>query len=468
MKTIEIDYCPYEYQEERHLDPARFKVIVGGRRVGKSIFSLQECIRTCLTKPNATVWWVSPTYRNAKEVGFELLTQYLPTLAPVIKTVNYTNLSVIFTNGSKLVFKGCDNEDSLRGKGLDGVVLDECAFIKESVWSKVLRPALADRRGWALFPSTPNGRNWYHQLYKRSRFESTINWSGVLWPTSNNPLIDPTEIEEARNSLSDSDFRQEFLAEFVTKAGMVYDDFSDDNILTDFTIDPSKQSYYLGMDFGFANPTAVCFMAIDNLTGNVTQFDELLVTRTDIEAINGMINDILHNHGLSQSLISYIYTDPAGNAEELSSGISPVDALRKHKWKIINKGSRIAPGLALVRAYIKNANNKIRFFIHDRCINTIRSINGYAYKMSLSTIPTEEPEKDNVHDHLCDAIRYFFVNKFDNAKYVFSELDQKSFGLDNNAKHSIMKRCGKCRRVFPSSTPKTSPPFLCKECSDDN
>lgn len=465
---IQIPYCPHHYQVPFHAHTQRFKVVVGGRRSGKSLALLQDLVAHCLNTPQSLTWWVSPTYRDAREIGWEMFMEIKDVLAPAIKKIKETQMQVTFVNGARLLFKGSDNPDSLRGRGLSMVGIDEAAFVKRDVWFKVLRPALADKRGRAHLVSTPNGRNWFYDLYRKARAPSVPYWQGYFWPTEFNPLITEEEIAEARENLSDADFRQEYLAEFITRAGRIYDEFDDSQICTDFHPDRAHHTIYLGMDFGFANPTAICFMAVNNETLEVTQFDEIYKERTTIEQHHQLILKKLAEHSLNQDDIRYCYTDPAGNAEELSSGISPVDYLRQKGYRMVNKGTNVAPGLALVRAYILNAAGKRRFRIDKRCKETTRSLGGYSYKMKglAHPVPTEEPDKDNIHDHMCDAIRYFFVNRFDHAKYVFSELNQEPY-LASPKSSRIMKKCGRCRRPFPSSTSRTQPPFLCKECLDD-
>lgn len=461
---LTLNYCPYSYQYELHLDEHRFKVIVGGRRVGKSRVLLQELIKHCLTTDKALAWWISPTYRDAREVGWDELMEYYPTLAPAIKRIDRTNLTFEFINNSRLLFKGSDNENSLRGRGLTMAGLDEAAFMKEDVWTKCIRPALSDKRGKAIFTSTPNGRNWYHYIFGYCNKAQNKNWKRYYWPTSLNPLIDEDELTDAKNALSSVDFRQEYLAEFVTKAGMIYDDFNEENVLSYIDHGLHTHTYYMGMDFGFANPTAITLMAVENDTEWVYQLDEIYLSRTPIEQLEYKMNELCIKHGLHKSNIKYVYTDPAGNADEISSGISPVDYLREKGWIVENKGSEVAPGLALVRSYVLNAAGDRRYFVHERCKETIRSMYGYCYKLGVHDRQTEEPDKDGVHDHACDAVRYFFVNRFDHAKYIFSDLNQQSYGVDNSKVSRTMKRCGECHLKFLSYTPAGRPPFMCKGC----
>jgi PBSX family phage terminase large subunit len=456
---IVIPYKPLEYQIEFHRDTNRFRLVVGGRRVGKTVLCLQEAIKHCLSDKNRLCYWVAPTYHSAKEIGFDEFLKYIDVLKPSIHTIHHTRLKVTFKNGSVLYFKGSDNPDSLRGRGLTMLVIDEAAFVKPTVWSKILRPALSDRKGIAILVSTPNGFNWFKDLYDKGR-----DWSKYLWPTNLNPLISSDELEAVQCEISRDEYRQEYLAEFVTRAGRVYDEFTGQNIIQSVSPTIDKYDIFLGMDFGFAHHTAIAFMAVDRTTGeDVIQFDEIYVQRFQIEEIINLIRIKLNNHKLNQSCLQMTYSDPAGNADELSSGISPVDALRNNGFKVINKGSTINGGIALVRAYIRNSLGKVRYYITDNCIETIRSFNGYQYNSSKDGFVKEEPLKDNLHDHLMDAVRYFFVNKFDHAKYVAKTPEQSAYTMVGHTR--VPKRCTRCKRMFISNTPVGQPPLICSECA---
>lgn len=461
---VTIPYKPLDHQVAMHYDNERFRFIVGGRRAGKSVSCFQEALRYCLAGQNLVVWWVAPTYSEAREIGYQQFLDFFDVLRPAIKNVHHSQMRVEFTNGSIFYFKGADRKDSLRGRGLDFLVVDEAAFIPEDVWRKVLRPALSDKQGRAILISTPNGKNWFYDQYQTAK--GLVNWTTFFWPSYVNKFMSKEEIEAAKDELSDADFRQEYMAEFLTRAGQVYDDFSELNIIDSFSPDPSQHDFYIGVDFGYANPTAACFMAVDKQTEVVTQFDELYKERMTMDQMQVLIQDILSKHNLNTNHIKAVFTDPAGNAEEITSGIAPVDHLRK-TFTVINKGTRIAPGLSLVRSFIKNAHGRRRFFITKDCLNTKRSFEGYTYKhKQTSDEINEEPFKDGLHDHMCDAVRYFFVNRFDHAKYVADKVEHYSYFHKPSAS-VIMKRCSVCRIPFASKTPKNQPPFKCKECSNN-
>lgn len=465
MHTLTLDYCPYQYQEEYHNDTARFTAIAGGRRVGKSKMALMQIIKHCIENEKAVAWWVAPTLSVARDVGWNEFKDVAETISPIVESVNETRMEVKFKNKSQITFKGADNEASLRGRGLTFLVMDECAFINPDVWHKVLRPALSDKKGKALLISTPNGKNWFYETFYRATSPNRHIWSAYHWPTPLNPLISEDELKDAAQDIDELSFRQEYLAEFVTREGLVYSDFNQDNIVESGL--PSVHSFdiFLGMDFGYANPTAICFMAVDRDTGNVFQFEEIYAARTPIDKLHWMIMEKLGKWGISQWDVKAIYCDPAGNAEELTSGISPVDELRRYKWTVKSMKSEIMPGVNMVRSYILNARGQRRFFVTNNCSKTIESFNKYTYAPKSKNNDTikEEPLKDGKYDHMMDAIRYFFVNHFDKSKWV---ADTPRFIQQSKTTEAgpVLKKCIDCKQRFVSYTPKHEPPIKCKKC----
>jgi len=190
-----------------------------GRRFGKTLAACAEAIREAVRKPGTTVWRVAPTYAMAM-IGWRKLEELIP--QALIKEKRLTERYFKFVNNSMIWVKSADNPDSLRGEGLDLVLIDEAAFVKEAAWLSALRPALADKQGRGVFISTPLGRNWYYQAFVRGQDEDDDEWQSWKWCTEDNPYIVPSEIEAARQSLPQRIFQQEFLAEFLEDAGAVF------------------------------------------------------------------------------------------------------------------------------------------------------------------------------------------------------------------------------------------------------
>lgn len=165
------------------------------------------------------VWWVAPSFPQSSMAWRELkaLAAQIPE-----KVVREDMRLIRLPGGGEIMVKSADAPDSLRGEGLDLVVLDEAAFIPEPVWTDALRPTLSDRKGAALFISTPQGKNWFYHAWLRGIDAERSDWQSWQYPTSDNPLIDPSEIEAARETLPERVFRQEYLADFIDDAGAVF------------------------------------------------------------------------------------------------------------------------------------------------------------------------------------------------------------------------------------------------------
>ena len=202
-------------QETVASSPARFRVLGAGRRWGKSRLGSALCVAEGLRGGRA--WWVAPSYKLAA-VGWRMIRR-LATPIPGVE-IRKVDRMVVFPGGGEVQVRSADDPDSLRGEGLDLVVLDECAFMAEAAWIEALRPALSDREGKAMFISTPKRRNWFFRLYSGGLGGGT--WQSWQLPTSDNPYIKPEEIEAARDNLPEDIFRQEYLAEFLEGEGQVF------------------------------------------------------------------------------------------------------------------------------------------------------------------------------------------------------------------------------------------------------
>lgn len=217
-QQIKINASPHPGQREVHEHQARFKVLAAGRRWGKTRLGVNECLDVAARGGRA--WWISPSYKMS-EVGWRPLQRIGNKVGADVRIVDR---KVEMPSGGWVQIRSADKPQSLRGEGLDFVVLDECAFMGQAAWSEALRPALADRKGGALFISTPKGRDWFWRLWQRGQSRNNGNgeWQSWVFPTEANPFIDGTEIEAARDNLPDRIFRQEFLAEFIDDAGGVF------------------------------------------------------------------------------------------------------------------------------------------------------------------------------------------------------------------------------------------------------
>lgn len=208
---------PLPHQAEVLAADARLKVVVCGRRWGKSALGLIAVLcghgpgrRYRGAAQGARGFWVAPTYGIASEIWRDLKAA----CGGAWEDKSESERRIVLPGGGSVSVRSADNPDNLRGVGLDFLVIDEAAFVAEEAWTEVLRPTLADRQGWAVFISTPKGINWFHDLYQRAG--TTPGWTRWQRPTAENPRIPAAELEASRLELGSFVYSQEFLAEFVT------------------------------------------------------------------------------------------------------------------------------------------------------------------------------------------------------------------------------------------------------------
>ncbi len=215
-----LNFQLLNWQKTVFTDNTRFKIVAAGRRCGKSRLSAVTLLIEALNCPEgSSVMYVAPTMGQARSIIWELLHDLG---RPVIKSSHVNNLEITLLNGRKILVRGADNPDSLRGVSLTYLVLDECAFIKQDVWEKILRAALSDRKGRALFISTPSGRNWFYDVFNLGQSGEDAEWKSWHFTTQDNETIDPKEIEAAKRTLSSFAFKQEYLSSFDTAGADVF------------------------------------------------------------------------------------------------------------------------------------------------------------------------------------------------------------------------------------------------------
>ena len=214
VTRVIIPYRPRVEQREIHaaLEAHRFAVLVAHRRMGKTVCVVNHLIRSALTcsRPKSQYAYIAPQRNQAKDIAWSYLKHYTDPIPG--RAVNETELAITLPNGSRIRIYGADNPDALRGIYLDGVVLDEVAQMRPEVWGEIIRPALADRQGWAVFIGTPKGQNLFHELYQHALISP--GWFARLWRADETNIIPEAELVAVREELSSAQYRQEFLCDF--------------------------------------------------------------------------------------------------------------------------------------------------------------------------------------------------------------------------------------------------------------
>jgi phage terminase large subunit-like protein len=196
-------------------------VLACGRRTGKSNLAIKLTLAKALEAPEGSaVVYVAPTLGQARQIAWDAL---LDQGREIIKSAHVNQLDITLVTGRKIHIRSAENPDTLRGLKLYFAVLDEAAFIKDdSTWTKIIRPALSDLEGDALFVSSPDGRNWFHDLYKYAESGDDNDWVSFHFTTKDNPTIPAKEIEAAKKTLSTLVFKQEFEASFSTSGQTLF------------------------------------------------------------------------------------------------------------------------------------------------------------------------------------------------------------------------------------------------------
>ena len=206
--VIRIPYSPRPLQKTLHDELDRFNVLVCHRRFGKTVFAINQLIKDAFNckHSNARVAYLAPLYRQAKSVAWDYVKQFCRPI-PGVK-FNEQELRADFANGARIQLYGCDNPDSLRGIYLDSVCLDEYAQMSPRVWSEVIRPALSDRQGRAVFIGTPMGHNAFYDRYVAC--DGLEGWFSALYKASDTKIVNDIELAAAKREMTDAEYQQEF------------------------------------------------------------------------------------------------------------------------------------------------------------------------------------------------------------------------------------------------------------------
>ena len=273
----------HDKQREVFDDPHRFRIVAAGRRFGKSRLAAWMLLIEALQSDAKDIFYVAPTFQQAKDIMWGVLKD----LGKDVIQSAHENTSVLtLVNGRKIHLKGADRPDTLRGVGLAFLVIDEYADIKPNVWEQILRPALADVQGKALFIGTPKGRNHFYDLWQYAEKEDDKDWESFHYSSYDNPLIPESEIEAAKKSMSSFAFRQEFLASFEAASR---DIFKEEWLqYGEAEEEPQEGKYYIAVDLAG-------FVSVDKTAGNKNRkLDETSISIVKVHSEGWWVSEIRH------------------------------------------------------------------------------------------------------------------------------------------------------------------------------
>lgn len=406
-RIVTIPYAPRPLQLHIHNSAKRFTVLVCHRRFGKTVMAINHLIRaaaTCeLERPRFA--YLAPLYKQAKSVAWDYLKHYS---APIPgATTNESELRCDLPNEARISLLGADNPDALRGIYLDGVVLDEPSQMRPSVFSEIIRPALSDRKGWAMFIGTPKGHNAFHDLFQDAmhgfrdsngqRSGPDPEWLSALYRASDTNILDGAELESARSLMSADEYAQEYECSFdAAIRGAYYADqfrFLDkEDRIGSVPWEPSVP-VQTAWDLGIDDATAIWFAQCVGREVHIIDYYEASGVGID------------HYAQLLKSK-PYTYADSIlphdGGAREKGTGISISQYLS-------NLGIRnnvlpredIEPGIQAVRNLLQKC-----WFDRTKCADGLEALRQYRTEWDEKR---ETPRPRPLHDwtsHGADAFRY--------------------------------------------------------------
>lgn len=401
-----------DWQKEVFNDSSRFKVIAAGRRTGKSRLAAWMLIINALQVERGHVFYVAPTQGQARDIMWQTL---LELGHPVIAGSHINNLQVKLVNGATISLKGADRPETMRGVSLKFLVMDEYADMKPEVWEQILRPALADQKGSALFIGTPMGRNHFYELYKYAELGSDEDFKAWHFTSYDNNLIDPTEIDRAKRSMSSYAFRQEFMASFEAMGSEM---FKEEWVRYEEE-EPSGGEYYIAID--------------------MAGFEEVGKKRTKNTKLDSTAIAVVKVQDDGSWWIANIITgrwDLNSTAEKILQAVRDYKPVSVGIEKGIARQAVMSPLSDLMRKYqvffrvdeLSHGNRKktdrIMWSLQGRFENGVISLNKGEWNMKFLDELFQFPN-DLVHDDTVDALSY--IDQLANVAYGIGDMPQEDY-----------------------------------------
>jgi phage terminase large subunit len=395
---IVIDYQPRAQFLPLHRRTQRFACIVTHRRAGKTVACIQDLQRGALLSRNVRprFAYLSPFLKQSKAVAWDYLRDAMMLLRPTGATAHASELRVDYSNGGQVRLYGADNPDALRGIYLDGIVLDEYADMDPRVWSEIIRPALADRQGWAVFIGTPKGRNAFFSLWRRSQSET--GWFSMMLKASDTGLIPTSELALAKQDLSEEQYAQEFECSFDAAIvgsyyGKLMGQAEQDKRIAGVPYDPTAL-VWTSWDLGIRDATAIWFAQVIGREIRIIDYYE--ASGVDLGHYVREIN-----------MRPYIYAGHIvphdAQAKELGTGKSRLEVLEGLGLRHLTLAPvhRVEDGINAVRVFIPKC-----WFDEKKCARGIDALKLYRAEHD-DKLQALRPHP--VHDwtsHAADSFRY--------------------------------------------------------------
>ncbi len=409
-----IGYKPHPKQVEFHRSMARFKVAACGRRAGKTYMTAKD-IEPLLMVPDKRVWLVAPTYilgeKEFRVIWNDMIVKLEFGKHPEIKksySLRQGEMYIQFPWGTSIEVRSADRKDSLVGDGLDLVVMCEAAKHQRETWDRMLEPAISDKRGSAIFTSTPEGQNFFYELWQKGNDNIEIDFESWQYPTWENSVIFPggyndPEIQRMKRNMTTESFLQEIAADFTSFTGKIYREFLERVHVVNQEYNPDWPNY-IAFDFGFVNPLAA-------IEFQISPDDTIHVWREHYEkglTLEEHIDMLKYRDHPKDYKIEMAFGDAADPEaiEKLCRFYAPCvgDPKSKDNWR---------QGIDLVKKFLKiRKTRKPGLYVDPGCRNLIREFNNYKSVPGVKDADPREMAKKS-EDHALDALRYGLMHIFE-------------------------------------------------------
>ena len=339
--------------------------------------------------PKSKVYYVTSSYRAAKSIAWDALKDALWSSGWVEK-INEADLSIRLVNKSVITLRGGDSPDSLRGVGLSAVVIDEAAYCDERLWREVLRPALSDTGGSCTFISSPSGRDWFYDLWKKGE-EKEPGWASWQFSTIEGGNVPDDEIEAAKRELDARTFEQEYEAKFTTYWGVIYYNFDAQESIKKKEYVKGK-GVLVGIDFNIDPMSCViCQKHGDTLY----VIDEIVIFSSNTDE---MADEIRARYPVEDTII---YPDPAAVQRRTSAGgKTDISILQNYGFRVRHRSTHpfVKDRINAVNSRLMTGDGMRHLFIDPKCKRLQEALEKQTYKEGTSV-----PDKSRGFDHLCFA-----------------------------------------------------------------
>jgi hypothetical protein len=440
-------------------DPARFKVVACGRRFGKSILCTLIAAAVAM-QPGRKIWIVSDNYELTDRVFNELFHIFVTELKWAIHpkgAASRRDRYIRLPNGSTIQGKSCENRDSLVGEAIDLLIWDECALTVngKDIWHQELRPCLMDRKGSAIFISTPRGKNHFYDFFvwgktadrlRKEVLSGTVlsdeqkiitEWASFQFSSYSNTkdeggYLDKAEIDAIRLSTPTTKFKQECMADFESVADRAFVEFDQARQITEDDFDKRHGPAYVAMDFNYSVPCTTLYAQMDSFM-NVLIFDEYHPMEAHT-TVHVQSRQLLETDKKLGEVVTVVVADVAGKQKDLN-GRSAWDDLAQWGINPVGRKQPIETGADLIRLWcsypaldnqghliFKEGTEEVitypRLFINKRCVHLIRALEVARAPEQKSGQLKEGYRKDGDTDGPLDALRYLLVYLLHDSGYV--------------------------------------------------